>query len=52
MSNQRKDNYGGSLANRMRFVVEVAAAVREVWPKENLYSFGYQLLMGKVVAGH
>ena len=31
-SNQRKDNYGGSLANRMRFAVEVAAAVRDVWP--------------------
>jgi anthraniloyl-CoA monooxygenase len=28
----RKDEYGGSLENRMRFPVEVFAAVREAWP--------------------
>ena len=33
-SNQRQDHYGGSLANRMRFAIEVAAAVREEWPKD------------------
>ena len=32
LSNQRTDEYGGSLANRLRFALEVAAAVREVWP--------------------
>ncbi len=31
LSNQRKDEYG---RNRMKFPLEVAAAVREVWPKD------------------
>lgn len=34
-SNQRDDAYGGSFENRIRFLVETLAAVREVWP-ENL----------------
>ncbi len=33
LSNQRTDQYGGSLENRMRFALEVAAAVRSVWPE-------------------
>ncbi|WP_413577640.1 NADH:flavin oxidoreductase/NADH oxidase [Bdellovibrio sp. HCB290] len=33
-SNKRTDEYGGCLANRMRFPLEVAAAVRNAWPKE------------------
>jgi anthraniloyl-CoA monooxygenase len=32
-SNQRTDDYGGSLANRMRFPLEVFKAVRDAWPK-------------------
>jgi 2,4-dienoyl-CoA reductase-like NADH-dependent reductase (Old Yellow Enzyme family) len=32
-SNQRTDKYGGSLQNRMRFVLEVFDAVRAVWPE-------------------
>lgn len=32
LSNMRTDNYGGSLENRMRFLLEVTAAVRPVWP--------------------
>ena len=32
ISNQRTDAYGGSLENRMRFPLEVAEAVRAVWP--------------------
>lgn len=32
LSNQRTDEYGGSLENRMRFVLEVATAVRRAWP--------------------
>ena len=32
LSNQRTDRYGGSLQNRIRFVVEIAAAVRGVMP--------------------
>lgn len=31
-SNARTDEYGGSRANRMRFALQVAAAVREAWP--------------------
>ena len=31
--NHRTDGYGGSLANRMRFALEVFAAVREEWPQ-------------------
>jgi 2,4-dienoyl-CoA reductase-like NADH-dependent reductase (Old Yellow Enzyme family) len=34
LSNQRQDEFGGSLENRMRFPLEVIRAVREVWPKE------------------
>lgn len=33
LSNLRSDEYGGSLENRLRFPLEVCAAVREVWPK-------------------
>lgn len=33
-SNKRQDEYGGSLENRMRFPLEVAAAVRKVWPAD------------------
>jgi 2,4-dienoyl-CoA reductase-like NADH-dependent reductase (Old Yellow Enzyme family) len=32
ISNRRTDRYGGSLENRMRFPLEVAAAVRAAWP--------------------
>jgi len=32
LSNRRSDEYGGSLANRMRFALEVFAAVRAAWP--------------------
>ncbi len=31
-TNRRTDGYGGSLANRMRFPLEVFEAVRAVWP--------------------
>jgi N-ethylmaleimide reductase len=31
VSNQRSDRYGGSVANRARFLLEVVAAVCEVW---------------------
>jgi 2,4-dienoyl-CoA reductase-like NADH-dependent reductase (Old Yellow Enzyme family) len=32
LSNQRTGEYGGSFENRVRFVMEVAEAVRSVWP--------------------
>ncbi|HEU4416889.1 MAG TPA: NADH:flavin oxidoreductase/NADH oxidase [Candidatus Angelobacter sp.] len=34
LTNQRTDQYGGSFANRIRFVCEVVAAVRRVWPEK------------------
>jgi anthraniloyl-CoA monooxygenase len=34
LANQRSDEYGGSLENRMRYPLEVFAAVRETWPPE------------------
>jgi len=34
LSNHREDEYGGSRENRMRFALEVTAAVREAWPAE------------------
>jgi 2,4-dienoyl-CoA reductase-like NADH-dependent reductase (Old Yellow Enzyme family) len=34
LSNQRDDEHGGALDNRVRFPLEVVAAVREVWPDE------------------
>ena len=46
-SNQRQDHYGGSLANRMRFAIKVAAAVREVWPKEKPVFFRLSAVDGK-----
>jgi 2,4-dienoyl-CoA reductase-like NADH-dependent reductase (Old Yellow Enzyme family) len=33
VANQRTDEYGGSLENRMRFLLEQFRAVREVWPE-------------------
>ena len=34
LTNLRRDEYGGSLENRMRFPLEVYHAVRAVWPAE------------------
>lgn len=33
LTNQRQDEYGGSLENRLRFPLAVFRAVREVWPQ-------------------
>jgi len=33
LTNQRTDDYGGTLANRLRYPLEVFAAVRAVWPQ-------------------
>lgn len=33
LSNQRSDDYGGSLGNRARFLVETVQVVRQVWPE-------------------
>ncbi|MEI5677299.1 MULTISPECIES: bifunctional salicylyl-CoA 5-hydroxylase/oxidoreductase [unclassified Mesorhizobium] len=34
VTNNRTDEYGGSLENRMRYPLEIYHAVREVWPRE------------------
>jgi anthraniloyl-CoA monooxygenase len=38
VSNQRRDEYGGSLENRMRFPLEVLRAMRAVWPESRPFS--------------
>lgn len=34
LSNHREDDYGGSFSNRIRFLVEITAAIRRVWPED------------------
>ncbi|MCD0504908.1 bifunctional salicylyl-CoA 5-hydroxylase/oxidoreductase [Bordetella petrii] len=34
LTNQRDDDYGGSLENRLRYPLEVFRAVREAWPQD------------------
>jgi anthraniloyl-CoA monooxygenase len=34
LTNHRSDEYGGTLANRLRFPLEVFAAIRAVWPAD------------------
>lgn len=34
LTNRRKDEYGGDIAGRMRYPLEVFDAIRAVWPKE------------------
>jgi 2,4-dienoyl-CoA reductase-like NADH-dependent reductase (Old Yellow Enzyme family) len=34
LSNQRADEYGGSFENRVRLLLEVVAATRDVWPAD------------------
>lgn len=36
LTNKRKDEYGGSLENRMRFLKEVIKGVKEEWPNEKV----------------
>jgi 2,4-dienoyl-CoA reductase-like NADH-dependent reductase (Old Yellow Enzyme family) len=38
LSNQRKDNYGGSFENRIRLLLEIVEEIQTVWP-ENLPLF-------------
>jgi anthraniloyl-CoA monooxygenase len=33
LTNHRRDEYGGSLENRLRFPLEVFSALRDIWPK-------------------
>jgi anthraniloyl-CoA monooxygenase len=34
LTNQRSDEYGGSLQNRLRYPLQVFAAIRKVWPQD------------------
>lgn len=34
LSNQRTDRYGGNFENRIRILLEIIEAIKEVWPKE------------------
>jgi anthraniloyl-CoA monooxygenase len=34
LTNQRTDEYGGSLENRLRYPLQVFRAIREVWPQD------------------
>jgi anthraniloyl-CoA monooxygenase len=34
LTNQRADDYGGSVGNRLRYPLEVFRALRETWPRE------------------
>ncbi|NIE65771.1 bifunctional salicylyl-CoA 5-hydroxylase/oxidoreductase [Burkholderia sp. Ax-1719] len=34
LTNQRNDEYGGSLANRLRYPLQVFEAIRAVWPQD------------------
>jgi 2,4-dienoyl-CoA reductase-like NADH-dependent reductase (Old Yellow Enzyme family) len=36
VANKRTDSYGGSLENRMRFPLEVAARLRAAWPEDRI----------------
>ena len=36
LSNQRADQYGGSFDNRVRLLLEIVRAVREVWPPDRV----------------
>jgi len=35
LSNHRTDEYGGAFENRIRLLLEIIGAVKEVWPEEN-----------------
>jgi 2,4-dienoyl-CoA reductase-like NADH-dependent reductase (Old Yellow Enzyme family) len=45
--NRRTDGYGGSLAGRMRFALEVTAAVRAVWPMDKPLFFRLSSVDGR-----
>ena len=38
LTNRRRDEYGGSLENRLRFPLEVFRAIREAWPEHKAMS--------------
>jgi 2,4-dienoyl-CoA reductase-like NADH-dependent reductase (Old Yellow Enzyme family) len=54
IANRRSDRYGGSLGNRMRFPLAVAAAVRGVWPRNKALGMritGFDWISNGITAG-
>ena len=47
ITNHRNDGYGGDLAGRMRFCLEVIEAVRAAWPKDRPLFFRASCVDGK-----
>ena len=47
ITNQRRDRYGGDLAGRMRFCLELIAAVRAAWPADRPLFFRASCVDGK-----
>ena len=47
LSNQRIDEYGGSLENRMRFAIEMYEAVRAVWPNRSHSACAFPHRLGR-----
>jgi 2,4-dienoyl-CoA reductase-like NADH-dependent reductase (Old Yellow Enzyme family) len=47
VSNIRNDSYGGDLQGRMRFALEIAETVREVWPEDKPLWFRVSCVDGK-----
>jgi anthraniloyl-CoA monooxygenase len=45
-SNRRDDAYGGDLAGRMRFPLQVLDAVREAWPEDRLLAVRLNVIDG------
>ena len=52
ISNKRTDEYGGSLENRMRFVIEMYEAVRAVWPDSKPIGLRVWRPIGRLDAGN
>lgn len=45
--NQRKDAYGGTLAGRMRFALEIAEEIRGIWPQNKPVFFRVSCVDGR-----
>ena len=50
VGNRRTDAYGGDLAGRMRFALELVEAVRDAWPQDKVLSMRVSVVDGK--GGH
>jgi 2,4-dienoyl-CoA reductase-like NADH-dependent reductase (Old Yellow Enzyme family) len=47
LANRRRDGYGGDLAGRMRFALEVAETVRAAWPRDKPLFFRVSAVDGE-----